>query len=204
MEFNEKLQELRKNKGLTQEELAEALYVSRTAISKWESGRGYPNIDSLKEISKFFSVTIDELLSGEKLLSIAEKENKANIQRMCSLLLGIVDLFSFMLIVLPLYPNPINGHIYSVNLFSYTDTAFFNIILYWVSYLALIVMGITKIALTQLKTKRGQSVITSLSLGLSILTVLYLGMAREAYAVTVAFTLLLIKGILLLKYNKNS
>lgn len=204
MEFNEKLQELRKNKGLTQEELAEALYVSRTTISKWESGRGYPNIDSLKEISKFFSVTIDELLSGEKLLSIAEKENKANLQRMCSLLFGIVDLFSFMLIVLPLYPNPINGYIYSVNLFSYTDTAFFNIILYWVSYLALIVMGITKIALTQLKTERGQSIITSLSLGLSILTVLYLGMAREAYAITVAFMLLLIKGILLLKYTQNS
>ena len=49
MEFNEKLQELRKSKGLTQEELAKELYVSRTAISKWESGRGYPNIDSLKE-----------------------------------------------------------------------------------------------------------------------------------------------------------
>ena len=41
MEFNEKLQELRKQRGLTQEELAEKLYVSRTAISKWESGRGY-------------------------------------------------------------------------------------------------------------------------------------------------------------------
>ena len=54
MEFNEKLQELRKQKGLTQEELAEALYVSRTAISKWESGRGVPNIESLKAISKFF------------------------------------------------------------------------------------------------------------------------------------------------------
>ena len=46
MEFGEKLQELRKKKGLTQEELAEALYVSRTAVSKWELGRGYPNIDS--------------------------------------------------------------------------------------------------------------------------------------------------------------
>ena len=40
MEFHEKLQELRKQKGLTQEELAESLYVSRNAISKWESGRG--------------------------------------------------------------------------------------------------------------------------------------------------------------------
>ena len=63
MEFNEKLQELRKSRGLTQEELAEKLYVSRTAVSKWESGRGYPNIDSLKAISDFFSVTVDELLS---------------------------------------------------------------------------------------------------------------------------------------------
>ena len=71
MEFNEKLQALRKSRGLTQEELAEALFVSRTAISKWESGRGYPSIDSLKEISKYFSVTIDELLTGEKLISIA-------------------------------------------------------------------------------------------------------------------------------------
>lgn len=70
MELSEKLQELRKEKGLTQEELAEALFVSRTAISKWESGRGVPNIESLKAISKFFSVSIDELLSGEEILKI--------------------------------------------------------------------------------------------------------------------------------------
>ena len=66
MEFNEKLQNLRKQKGLTQEELAEALYVSRTAISKWESGRGYPSIDSLKLIAGYFSITIDELLTGSE------------------------------------------------------------------------------------------------------------------------------------------
>ncbi|MBQ2681880.1 MAG: helix-turn-helix transcriptional regulator, partial [Eggerthellaceae bacterium] len=51
MEFSEKLQELRKARSLTQEQLAEALYVSRTAVSKWESGRGYPSIDSLREVS---------------------------------------------------------------------------------------------------------------------------------------------------------
>ena len=66
MEFHEKLKELRKSRGLTQEELAEAIYVSRTAVSKWESGRGYPGIDSLKEIAVFFSETIDELLTGER------------------------------------------------------------------------------------------------------------------------------------------
>ena len=60
MEFHEKLQELRKKKGLTQEELAEALYVSRTAVSKWESGRGYPSIDSLKAIGSFFGMTYEK------------------------------------------------------------------------------------------------------------------------------------------------
>ena len=74
MEFNEKLQELRKQKGLTQEELAASLYVSRTAISKWESGRGYPNIESLKAIAKFFSVTVDELLSTDEVLTIADEK----------------------------------------------------------------------------------------------------------------------------------
>ena len=91
MEFHEKLQELRKGRGLTQEELADALYVSRTAISKWESGRGCPSIDSLKEISNYFSVTIDDLLSSEKLLSIAEKENKANLRSVCDLLFGLLE-----------------------------------------------------------------------------------------------------------------
>jgi transcriptional regulator with XRE-family HTH domain len=76
MEFNKKLQELRKQKGLTQEELAQALYVSRTAISKWESGRGYPNIESLKAIAAFFSVTVDTLLSSDEILTLAEEDGK--------------------------------------------------------------------------------------------------------------------------------
>ena len=72
MEFSEKLQELRKSRSMTQEELAEALFVSRTAISKWESGRGYPSIDSLKEISRFFSVTIDDLICSDEMITVAE------------------------------------------------------------------------------------------------------------------------------------
>lgn len=70
MEFHEKLQELRKQRGMTQEELAAALYVSRTAVSKWESGRGYPSIDSLKAVSGFFGVSLDQLLSSEAVLTL--------------------------------------------------------------------------------------------------------------------------------------
>ena len=103
MELSEKLQELRKQKGLTQEELAEILYVSRTAVSKWESGRGYPNIDSLKAISKLFSVTIDELLSGDELLSIAEEENKNKENSIRNLVFGLLDISIVMLLFLPFF-----------------------------------------------------------------------------------------------------
>ena len=121
---------MRKNRGLTKEELAQVLYVSRIAISKWESGRGYPSIDSLKEISNYFGVTIDDLL------------------------FGMVDLFSFILIVLSLYPKPINGYIFSVNLFSHTETTWLNRWIYWIMFIAIIGIGIVKIVLTQFKIEK--------------------------------------------------
>ena len=202
MEFHEKLQELRKSRGLTQEELAEALFVSRTAISKWESGRGYPSIDSLKEISSYFSVSIDDLLSGEQLISIAEKENKSNFNRVCDLLLGFVDLFSLMLIFLPLYPKPVNGYIYSVNLLGYVDSNTFIIRIYWALFISLTITGIVKILMVYFKFEKGKKAVTFISVGLSIIAVLFLAMAREPYAITVTFLLLLIKGILLYKQAK--
>ena len=60
--FADKLKSLRVEKGLTQEALAEQLYVTRAAVSKWENGKGYPNIESLRQISRLFHVTVDELI----------------------------------------------------------------------------------------------------------------------------------------------
>ena len=198
MEFNEKLQELRKKRGLTQEELAEYLYVSRTAISKWESGRGYPNIESLKDISKFFSVSIDDLLSGEKLISIAENENKSNILNICDLLFGIIDIMSIILIILPLYPKFENNYVYSVNLFSYDGLSY---IVYWIMFVLLIMSGIIKIVLNQIKIKKMCNVITYISIIVSIITILFLIITRQVYAPIIAFLFLILKGILVLKKN---
>ena len=66
MKFEEKLKMLRKEGNLTQEELADKLCVSRQAITKWENGDGLPDIDNLKELSRLFNTTIDELIKEEQ------------------------------------------------------------------------------------------------------------------------------------------
>lgn len=65
MEFGDKLKKLRTDRGLSQEELAAKIFVTRTAVSKWETKNGYPSIDSLKLIANLFDVTLDELISDD-------------------------------------------------------------------------------------------------------------------------------------------
>lgn len=59
--------ELRSERGMTQKELSEALNVSDKAISRWETGKGYPDVSSLMALSQFFSVSVNELLSGKRI-----------------------------------------------------------------------------------------------------------------------------------------
>ncbi|MCM1543922.1 MAG: helix-turn-helix domain-containing protein [Ruminococcus sp.] len=63
--FGEKLKKLRTDNNLTQDELAEKIFVTRSAISKWETNKGYPSIDSLKELSNLFGVSIDQLIADD-------------------------------------------------------------------------------------------------------------------------------------------
>ena len=62
MSFSENLQVIRKNNQLTQEELAELLGVSRQAVSKWELGEGYPEVEKLLILSKKLNVSLDSLM----------------------------------------------------------------------------------------------------------------------------------------------
>lgn len=202
MELNEKLQELRKNKGLTQEELAAALYVSRTAVSKWESGRGLPSIDSLKQISAFFDVSIDDLLSADKALSLAEQENKARQRSFCDLLLGISDLCAILLILLPLYPRVDGKTVYAVDFLTYARTAAFSGWIFAFLFAGLILTGAVKIGSVCGKTETAQPLLTGISLCISIAAVLLLAVTRNAYATSLTFLLLVIKGTLLLKRSQ--
>ena len=196
MEFNEKLQELRKQKGLTQEELAQALYVSRTAISKWESGRGYPNIESLKAISKFFSVTIDELLSTDEVLTIAEEDNKQKENNFFDLIFGLLDLSSAMFLFLPLFGQKSNGLVSEVSLLSITEIQPFFKIAYMIIIFAIIAAGILTLALQNcqstfwIKSKR------KISLILNATGTLIFILSPQPYAATFLFIFLMIKVLI--------
>ena len=199
MEFNQKLQELRKRKGLTQEELAEVLFVSRTAISKWESGRGYPNIDSLKAISKFFGVTIDELLSGEELLTIAEEDSRDKESRFRSLVFGLLDCSIIMFFFLPFFGQKVDGIIQAVSLFSLTEIAAYLRLTYLLAVIGIFVSGILTLALQSCRNAFWVKYKNEISLAINAVGAFLFIVSLQPYAAALLFIFLTIKMLMLIK-----
>ena len=199
MEFNEKLQELRKQKGLTQEELAEKLYVSRTAVSKWESGRGYPNLDSLKAIARFFSVTVDGLLSSDEILTIAEEAQKQTETHFRELAFGALDLCMSLLLFLPLFATSEGGVIREASLLLLGGVSLYLQIAYFAVVIATCMTGLLTLALQNCSATVWTKAKGKISLALGIIAVLLFIVGKQPYAAAFAFSLLVIKGMMLIK-----
>ena len=197
MEFNEKLQELRKSKGLTQEELAQAIFVSRTAVSKWESCRGYPNIDSLKALAKFFSVTVDELLSPDEIITAAEEEKQELIGNYTSMLCNVLDEFTALLLFIPVFGNGADKQ--SVALFALSDTQ------PWIKIVYAVVIGLTVLnGICGLIISRFDKPLWSkhrfiTGIALSVIACLLFIITRQPYAGVFCFAILIIKGWLIFR-----
>ena len=201
MEFNEKLQDLRKNKGLTQEELAEALYVSRTAISKWESGRGYPSIDSLKEIAKYFSVTIDELLSSNEVLSIAEEDNKQKEKHLRTLVFGLLDISVLMFFFLPFFGQKVNETVQGVSLLSLNEITTYLKTSYYAIVISIAVYGILTLTFQNCQKTFWVKNRDKISLILNAIAVLLFIISSQAYVGAFLFIFLVIKALMLIKWQ---
>ncbi len=202
MEFSEKLQELRKSRSMTQEELAEALFVSRTAISKWESGRGYPSIDSLKEISRFFSVTIDDLICSDEMITVAENDKKEFVSKYISLICNALDILLAILLFIPAFGNgPSSSE--TVSLLGLSG------ITPWLKTVFVVIIGITilngicgvVIANLNKPTWSRHRLVTGVVL--SILSVTVFIVTRQPYAGIVCFAFLVIKGFLIVKVKQQ-
>lgn len=192
MEFNEKLQELRKQKGMTQEELARALYVSRAAVSKWESGRGYPNIESLKAIAKFYSVSIDTLLSGEEVLSLAQEDSREKEHRFRSLVFGLLDCCTVLFFFLPFFGEEADGMIRAVSLLQLNSIGLHLKVAYWTVSLGMVLGGVWTLA----HRWEGRYRISFLLHGLAVMLFI---ISRQPYAAAFLFLFLAMKGILFIK-----
>ena len=199
MEFHEKLQELRKQKGLTQEELAASLYVSRTAVSKWESGRGYPNIDSLKAIADFFSVTVDQLLSTDAVLTIAKAEQKETERYFCDLVFGIGDLSMVLLLLLPLFAARRDGTVSVSPLLTLDGISLWLKITYFFVLIGTVMIGVLTLALQTCHAERWHRWKTTLSVAFGVVAVLLFTVSLQPYAAIVVFFVLAIKVLLLLE-----
>ena len=197
MEFNEKLLELRKQKGLTQEELANALYVSRTAISKWESGRGYPSIDSLKTISDFFGITLDELLSADKVLTLAKEDSKQKENVFINTVFALLDIIVLLLLFLPLFGQEEGGNVIAVSLLDFKKIAPILKIAYYIAVTAIPLFGTITLVLQSFTAIPPIKNMVSIILTLSALILFII--SSQPYAAVLLLSFTIIKALLLIK-----
>lgn len=202
MEFSEKLQELRKSRSMTQEELAEALFVSRTAISKWESGRGYPSIDSLKEISRFFSVTIDDLICSDEMITVAENDKKEFVRKYVSLICNALDVLLAILMFIPAFGNGSDSS-ETVSLLGLTGISLWVKIVFIVIISITILNGIYGVIVAGLNRSTWNRHRLVPGVVLSILAVIVFIATRQPYAGIVCFALLVIKVFLITKVKQQ-
>lgn len=110
-----------------------------------QEGKGYPNIESLKCVSKVFSVSIDELLSGNELLEIAEIEKRTNISKIYVLIYGALDLIAAIFIFMPLFGKTEGSYVRTVTLLEHPDISATVKIIFYIAFLSMSIFGIREL-----------------------------------------------------------
>lgn len=141
-----------------------------------------------------FLLCLQSVLSGEKLISLAEKEQKERLQKVRSLVSGMADVLAVLLVVLPLYPFRVEERVYSVPLSAYQGITLRHRQIYWCLFLLLTAVGIVRIFLTLGEHFREEKRVMRFSMILGTVSVLLLTASGETYAAALAFLLLLGKG----------
>ena len=200
MELSIKVKKIRTDNKLTQEQFAEKMLVSRTAVSKWENGTCYPSIDALKYMSKMFNISLDKLLSSEEILEIAKEENQSNIAKYNGLLFCLLDIVRIIFIFLPLYSYKVNNFVYSVMLFKTNDLGLTIKIIFMLFYIVFFVLGIIELIFNN---KGNNSLISKISLLLDVISIFILSFTKQPYVIAVMFIIFVIKSTMYLNVNKS-
>ena len=200
MELSKKIKQIRNGNKLTQEQFAEKMLVSRTAVSKWENGTCYPSIDSLKYMSKIFNISLDKLLSSEEILEIAKTENQSNISKYNSLLFCLLDIVRIIFIFLPLYSYKTNDFIYSVSLLNSNDLGLTLKIVFMLIFIMFLVLGVIELILN---FKGNNRLLNKISVFLDVISIFILLFTKQPYVIALMFVIFIIKIIMYLNVNKS-
>ena len=191
MELSEKIQNLRRGLGLTQEQFAQRLFVSRTAVSKWETGRGAPSMDSLRLISKLCSVTLDELLCTEDVIMIAEREKRESIARFAFCVDGIFNISAILSLLLPLYKAETGGVYYCVPLYQWQGWL---TVFYLALPIAMALCGVAELLLCKSEREALKAGVSCAGAVINAAAIILLILSGQPYPAVMFFALLLIKG----------
>lgn len=99
MKFNEKLIQLRKEKGLSQEALGEKLNVARQTVSKWELGETTPEMDKLVKMSELFEISLDNLIKDNTETTPTNSQNNTNTQKLAGIVILILKIIGVLIVI---------------------------------------------------------------------------------------------------------
>ena len=197
MDFGEKLKALRTERGLTQEQLAARLYVSRTAVSKWETGGGSPNLDSLQAVARLFDVSVDDLLSADDLIVLARDERRSTARSSGMLSFGLLDVLAVVFAFIPLYGVDDGSFVRMANLADYGASVDFgaSFAVMTAAVVSLMFVGAVEILLAAAGSRRAARIVALVGFSVQALAVVLFASTMQPYATTLMFVLLLAKVV---------
>ena len=197
MDFGEKLKALRTERGLTQEQLAARLYVSRTAVSKWETGGGSPNLDSLQAVARLFDVSVDDLLSADDLIVLARDERRSTARSSGMLSFGLLDVLAVVFAFIPLYGVDDGSLVRMANLADYGASVDFgaSFAVMAATVVSLMFVGAVEILLAAAGSRRAARNVALVGFAVQALAVVLFASTMQPYATTLMFALLLAKVV---------
>ena len=197
MDFGEKLKALRTERGLTQEQLAARLYVSRTAMSKWETGGGSPNLDSLQAVARLFDVSVDDLLSADDLIVLARDERRSTARSSGMLSFGLLDVLAVVFAFIPLYGVDDGSFVRMANLADYGASVDFgaSFAVMAAAVVSLMFVGAVEILLAAACSRRAARIVALVGFAVQALAVVLFASTMQPYATTLMFALLLAKVV---------
>lgn len=208
-EFGEKLKILRTKKNMTQEQLAEKLFVSRVTVSKWESGRGLPNIDSLKLLAKTMDVSVDALLCGSEIVCAAEKQIFQTGENLQRFFIALTDILCVLLLILPIYTDFSNAtfrqtvisSLHTANVLTKIGHYFFDILIVLFGIIEIAIQNVQKIQVIQGGIKKtGFQIQAIFSVLITLAAILWNIITRQMYVGIFLVFMLALKFFILISF----